>query len=108
MTREEFDALIRRLEEVSRKNPRLYNARVVGLVVLAYGYLGFVLIGSLALCVAVVAMMVYAPSGLTIRFGFIGIVTFGGMFVAVLRGLWVRLEPPKGQPVTRGQAPALF
>ncbi len=32
----------------------------------------------------------------------------GGIFVAVLRGLWVKLEPPKGQVLAREQAPKLF
>jgi len=37
-----------------------------------------------------------------------GIIAFGGIFLAVARGLWVKLESPKGQPVTREQAPRLF
>ena len=46
VTREEIDVLIRRCELVSRERPRLYLARIVGLVILAYGYL---LLGTLAL-----------------------------------------------------------
>ena len=106
MTREEFDGLIQRLEEVSRKNPRLYNARIIGLVTLAYAYLLLVLFGSLALCVAMIVMVFYAP--VTIKIAILGLIAFGGIFQAVLRGLWVKLEPPKGQPVTRQQAPKLF
>jgi hypothetical protein len=45
MTREEFDVLIRKLEEASRRHPRLYLARIVGLVALAYGYLALILFG---------------------------------------------------------------
>jgi len=36
MSREEFNALIEMLEGVSRKNPRLYIARIVALVAVAY------------------------------------------------------------------------
>ena len=61
MTREEFDVLIRKLEEVSRRHPRLYIARIVGLVALAYGYLALILFGSLAICVAMVAMVILRP-----------------------------------------------
>ncbi len=108
MTRDEFDVLIKRLEEVSRKHPRLFIARIAGLVTLAYGYLGLILLGTLALCLAMVAMVVYVPNGVTVKFALIGIIAFGGVFLALLRGLWVRLDPPKGQAVTRAQAPELF
>jgi Zn-dependent protease with chaperone function len=106
MTREEFDALIQKLEKVSRKNPRLYIARIIGLVLLAYSYLLLVLLGSLALCILMIVMVCYAP--VAIKLAIIGLIAFGGIFLAVLRGLWVKLEPPKGQPVTRAQAPKLF
>ena len=106
MTREEFDVLIRKLEAASRRQPRLYLARIVGLVALAYGYLALILFGSLALCAAMVMLVVYAPA--TLKFGLVGLIAFGGIFWAVLRGLWVRLEAPKGQIVTRAQAPKLI
>jgi len=106
VTREEFDALIQKLEKVSRKNPRLYNARIIGLVAFAYAYLVLVLFGSLALCLAMVVLVIYMP--VAIKFAIIGLIAFGGIFQAVLRGLWVKLEPPKGWPVTREQAPKLF
>jgi len=80
--------------------------RIVGLVALAYAYLVLVLFGSLTLCLAMVAMVIYLP--VSIKFAIVGLIAFGGIFLAVLRGLWVKLEPPKGQPVTRGQAPKLF
>jgi Zn-dependent protease with chaperone function len=102
VTREEFDVLIHKLEGVSRKNPRLYIARVISLVSLAYLYLFFILFGSLALCLLMIIIVIYAP------FAIIGIIAFGGIFLAVLRGLWVKLEPPKGEPVTPEQAPKLF
>jgi len=106
VTREEFDVLIQELEKVSRKNPRLYNCRIIGLVALAYAYLVLVLFGSLALCLAMIAMVIYVPAA--IKFAIVGLVAFGGIFQAVLRGLWVKLEPPKGLPVTREEAPKLF
>jgi Zn-dependent protease with chaperone function len=106
VTREEFDHLIHRLEEVSQKHPRLYAARIIGLVAVAYLYLLLVLIGSLALCVLMIVMGIYAPA--TIKIALLGLIAFGGIFLTVLRGLWVKLEPPKGHIITRGQAPKLF
>lgn len=106
MTKDEFDGLIRKLEGNSHKHPQLYTARLVGLVLLAYAYLLLVLIGSLALAIAMIVMVIYVPA--SAKLAFIGLVAFGGIFWAVLRGLWVKLEPPRGQPVTREQAPKLF
>ena len=62
MTREEFDVLIRRLEDLSRRHPRLYTVRITGLVALAYGYIALILFGSLALCAVMVAVVIYAPA----------------------------------------------
>ena len=106
MSREEFDALIEKLEAVSRKNPRLYIARIIGLIAFAYLYLLVVLLGSLALCVLMIVMVFYAP--FAIKFAIIGLIAFGGIFLAVLRGLWVKLQPPTGQVVKREEAPKLF
>jgi Zn-dependent protease with chaperone function len=106
VTREEFDIFIQKLEGVSRKNPRLYIARVIGLVTMAYLYLLLVLLGSQVLCILMIVLAVYAP--FTIKFAIVGLVAFGGIFLAVLRGLWVKLEPPRGEIVTSSQAPKLF
>ncbi len=106
MTREEFDALIQKLEGVSRKNPRLYIARIIALVTLAYLYLLLILFGSLALCLLMIVMVIYVP--VTIKFAIIGLIAFGGIFLAVTRGLWVKMQPPKGEPITREQSPKLF
>lgn len=106
MTQDQFDTLIRKLEEVSQRYPRFYTVRITGLMLLAYFYLLLVLVGSFALAAAMIAMVIYAPG--TAKLGLIGVIAFGGMFWAVLRGLWVKLEPPEGQPVNREQAPKLF
>jgi len=106
VTRDEFDAYIQRLSKISKEKPRLYVSRIVGLVVLAYGYLLLVLIGSLVLCLAMVPLVFYLPA--TAKFAFFGFLGFGGVFLAVARGLWVKMQAPRGQSVTRTQAPKLF
>lgn len=108
MTRDEFDALVRRLEEISHRHPRLYLARTVALLTLAYGYLGFVLLGSSALVVGTIFFVFMVPNALVIKLAIVIVIAAGGICWAVMRGLWVRLEPPEGQPVTREQVPALF
>jgi len=106
VTRDEFDHLIQKLEKVSRKHPRLYTARIVCLVALAYLYLTLILVGSLALCILMIVMVIYAPA--TVKLAIIGLIAFGGIFLAVLRGLWVKLEAPEGHAIARDQAPKLF
>jgi Zn-dependent protease with chaperone function len=106
VNREEIDALIRRLEGISREHPRLYVARLVGLILLAYGYLLLLLLGSLALSLIMLGLMAAAPA--TIHLAIVGLIAFGSLFLAVLRGLWVRLEPPKGQALSREEAPRLY
>lgn len=108
MTRDEFDALVRRLETSSQRNPRLFLTRAGGLVALAYGYLALVLLGSLAACAVTLFLVIRLPNAATIKLGLIGLLLFGGIFWAILRGLWVRLEPPEGRQVGRGEAPKLF
>jgi len=83
-------------------------SRVIGLVLLAYGYLSLILLGSLALCVGIIVLAITMPNGAMIKLGLVGLVIFGGIFWAVARGLWVRIEPPEGQPVTRAECPKLF
>lgn len=106
MKHEEFDALVHRLEIVSQKHPRYYVVRLVGLVVLAYGYLFLILAGSLILALLMIGMVIKVPA--TAKLAFIGLIAFGGIFWAVLRGLWVRLEPPKGLELKRAEIPKLF
>ncbi|HTR42310.1 MAG TPA: M48 family metalloprotease [Pseudomonadales bacterium] len=106
MTREEFDYFIQKLEGASRKNPRLYIARIIALVALAYLYLLVILLGSLALCLLMIVMVIYVPA--TIKLAIIGFIAFGGVFLAISRGLWVKLDPPGGEAVTQKQAPKLF
>jgi Zn-dependent protease with chaperone function len=106
MSREDFDVLIRKLEDSSRKHPRLYTARVIGLVLLAYGYLLLILVGSFVLALAMIAMVIRVPA--TAKLAFVGLLAFGGIFWAVLRGLWVRLTPPIGTEIFREQSPKLF
>jgi Zn-dependent protease with chaperone function len=108
VTRDEFDLLVRRLEVISGRHHGLYVARVVGLLTLAYGYLGLVLLGSLALAAGTIALVVVAHNGAIIKPALFVIIGAGGMFWAVLRGLWVTLKLPEGQSVTRVQAPQLF
>lgn len=106
MTRDEFDVLIQKLEKVSKRHPRLYLARVAGLVALAYGYLALILAGSLAFFLLMIGMIFVQP--ITFKLALIGMIASGGVFSAAVRGFWVKLPAPVGQTVSRREAPRLF
>lgn len=83
-------------------------ARVIGLLCLAYGYLGLVLVGSLAVIGGAIAILVLFPNAAIIKIVLLLLGLGGGLFWAILKGLWVRLEPPQGFEIHRKDAPALF
>lgn len=108
MKREEFAQLVQKLEAVAQRNPQLYVARVVMLVALAYGYLAIVCLLALTLIGLVVVAVVAVPNGAIIKLAIVMLVVAGGLILAIVRGLWVKMEPPKGIELTRADAPALF
>jgi Zn-dependent protease with chaperone function len=108
MTRDEFEALVRSLEAERRKRPKRFLLDTVLLVLGAYGYLLVTLALSLALLVLFVVLAVAKPNAATIKLGFASLILFGGLAFAIVKGLWIRLEPPQGLRVKRNEAPALF
>ncbi len=108
MKREEFDALIKQLEQrAARSRDGLrWNTGVWALF--GFGYLGFVLVASVGLTLGLVALMIFVPNAATIKLGILfGIVT-GGLSWAILRGLFVKMEPPEGLRLQPKHAPKLF
>ena len=108
MTRDEFEALVRSLEAERGKRPKLFLWNTILLVAGAYGYLLVTFVVSVALLLLVLALMVFKPNAGTIKLGIFGVLLFGGLALAIVKGLWVRLEPPQGLPLKQGDAPALF
>ncbi len=108
MTREEFDGLVRRVEQRYANQPAALRRRVVTLA--AIGYAG--LLAWLAIVVlisgAFFAVMFFADAPGKIACGMIGaLILFGGGYAA-LRALLVRVPKPEGRAVTRAETPALF
>jgi Zn-dependent protease with chaperone function len=108
MQRDEFNALVGRLEERARRNPGRYEWYVAGLVALAYGYLAGVLVLTTGITLAVIALAVAAPNVLTIKLALIVGLLAGGISLAIIKGLWVKLTPPQGIELTARDAPELF
>lgn len=103
MDRAAFEALITRMEALAVRDPAAYRRRVFGLALVGYGYLTLVVLVLLGLCLFFIASFVYLEA-LAIKLLFL---VCGPLFL-VLRSMWVRLETPAGEKVTRHTAPALF
>ena len=108
MNTDAYDALIARLERHAAAHPLLYRVEVVTLAIVGYGYLLALLLGSIALVLAAVFLIFYQPNAMTIKIGLI--VGGGAAFLAwaIMRSLWIRLEPPQGRALKPDEAPELF
>lgn len=105
MTKEQFESLVKKLEEYSERDPGGYRRRVGLLAALGYGYVWFVL----AIVLALLAALVWA----VINVSFNGIVLKVGLALLVLsymiiRSLWISFPRPQGIRLSREQAPKLF
>lgn len=107
MTRKEFGAHVREIEKRFVRKPGALRLRLLWLALVGYvgmlAWLGTVLVFAAFFLVPGIQMPL--ESGwLFLLVGSI-ILLFGGW--AVIKGLWVRLEPPEGRIVSRREAPAL-
>ncbi|ESQ80047.1 M48 family metallopeptidase [Asticcacaulis sp. YBE204] len=100
-----YRPMIARLETLSRDKPGAYRRRVLLGAMLGYAYLAVVLGGLLVLTVALV-VVAFATS-LALVLGQV-VIAFLVMGFDVLRALRVKFEPPKGIPVKKRDAPALY
>jgi Zn-dependent protease with chaperone function len=110
ITHEQYEALVRRLEQTAQKSPGAYRLRVVAWAALAYAYVAGVLLLAVGLVAALVAALVMA--GRT-NAGLLKLVAKGGwalgaLAVAIVRALWVRLDPPQGIDLAPADHPELF
>lgn len=104
--RAEFAERVLSEETRAKKNPRVSERRVIGLIALAYAYISVIL----AIAVACAGFLVYAvfEVGAGDR-GMIKLALLIGLFVvAVVQSLWVKFERLDGVVVSRKQAPALY
>jgi Zn-dependent protease with chaperone function len=103
MDRGAFEALITRMEALAASNPAAYRRRVFGLAILGYGYLLLVVTVLLALCAVLLASIVYLQV-IAVKL----LLLVGGPLWLVLRSMWVELQPPAGERLTRLRVPGLF
>ena len=100
-----FRPLVAELERLAEARPEAYRRRVMWRAWLGYGYIALVLSGLLAAVAAIVAIVIFGAH-LVLLLKPALILLF--MIVAILRALWVKADPPRGEAVTRRDAPDLF
>ncbi len=103
MDRAAFEALIARMDALSARDPAAYRRRVFGLALLGYGYLVVVVLVMLALCAFFIATVLYLKA-----FAIKLLLLVGAPLLMVLRSMWVTLEIPSGERLTRAMVPDLF
>jgi Zn-dependent protease with chaperone function len=103
MDEERWQALVRRLEPQARARPESYRRKVVLLAGLGYGFIATLLLVLIGLGVLVVVLALNS-SGIVLKF----LIPIGALFFVILRSLYVKVEPPEGVRLKRGQAPELF
>jgi Zn-dependent protease with chaperone function len=98
----QFEALAERMARLAQSSPRAYRWRVYGLAVLGFASLFLLVLTLLALLAISVAIAIRAIAAVKL------VILIGALLLVVLRALWVRLQPPEGEPITRIEARELF
>ncbi|AOY81819.1 M48 family metallopeptidase [Moorena producens JHB] len=106
MTNEEFDTLVKKLEDYAQQYPSNYKLRVGLLAALGYAYIFLVLAGLLGVLGLVVLLIYYSGR---INRGMVQLIMI--LLVPawmIMRSLWVSFPPPQGLKLQRQQVPKLF
>jgi Zn-dependent protease with chaperone function len=104
MTNDQWDRLVRRLDEKAKVDPRGYKRSVALWAIGGYSVLVGALLFALAAVVGVGLAVIAGGSGLLLKLG-IPALAFALM---IARALSVRLTPPQGIELNAADAPGLF
>ena len=104
MEQQQFEALVHRMERLAQSAPRAYRWRIYALA--GFGYVSLLLIVLILL--AVLAALLVAGAHHATVIAVKGGLIVGALLLVVLRALWVRLQAPGGERLTRGEAPQFF
>jgi Zn-dependent protease with chaperone function len=99
----QFETLVSRMESLQKRAPSAYKTFVLALAALGYAYLISIVLILLALTVGALWLMRASP----VAGAKIALVVFALLWI-VLKSLWVRLDPPVGEQLTRRDSPELF
>ena len=106
MTQDEFESLVKRLEQDAAADPVRYRRTLGALALLGYSYIGAVVVALVGGTVLVCWLAMQNALALLLlkKVGWALIV----LAYLVARALWIKLEPPRGRPLSRLTCPRLF
>jgi Zn-dependent protease with chaperone function len=97
MTQQQFDAFVARLEKSALRRPLIYKLRLGALATFGYLYI-----------LSVVVLLLLAAGAVLFFFDNALAIVLLALVAVALKSLWVRIEPPTGLALSRGDYPALF
>ncbi|RYG19905.1 hypothetical protein EON82_20880, partial [bacterium] len=104
--REEFAQRVRENEALAARDPEAYKRKLKNLVLLGYAYIAGMALLAVGLLVALVLFAVYGR-----HFGS-GVIKIGILLlifvIAILRSLWVKIDPPEGFLLIKDCFPKLW
>lgn len=103
-SRDRFTILSNRFEAAAKSSPGLYKLRLFALTLVGYGFLALVLGAVLIALVVLVYLIFTGRAALVAKL----VVPIGVLIYAIVRSLWVKLEPPDGIVLTKQNAASLF
>lgn len=106
MTRDEYESLVRRLEQEAQANPVGYRRKLGALALLGYGYLAAAVV-LLITCGVLIGCLSAVSAALLLILKKAGFALVVLSFVAT-RALCVRFTPPNGHRITARDCPQLF
>ena len=95
MTKEEFERVASRLGAEAREHPRRYRARVLAFGALGYAYV-FVVMAALLAVVIALGWRIAREGGAGAHALAKLAISAAILWVAVLKSIWVRIDPPVG------------
>ncbi|NML65645.1 M48 family metalloprotease [Hymenobacter sp. RP-2-7] len=105
MTHEAFATQLERLLPLAQANPTAYRHRVRGWVLLGYGFIALLLLGSLGLMGGLLwLMLAVGVGGIILKL----LIPLGYFVWKVLRAMWVKFDAPSGRRLTRAEAGPLY
>ncbi|NES02542.1 MAG: M48 family metalloprotease [Okeania sp. SIO2F4] len=106
MKQEEFDTLVKNLEEYAQRSPRNYKLQVVLLATLGYAYIFIILTGALILFALMILTVIHTGriNSSMIKF----LILLLALISVILSSLWVHIPPPQGLVLDRQKVPQLF
>jgi Zn-dependent protease with chaperone function len=106
VTQDEFESLVKRLEQEAAADPVRYRRTLGALALLGYSYIGIVVIGLVGgtALVCWLAMKNALALLLLKNVGWALVV----LVYLVIRALWIKLDPPRGRPLSPLTCPRLF